>query len=127
MRVVVVWDVAHVVIHVMLEGEVLCDNGSQAFVHVFENCIFGFRSVFTPNNHRHCANFALCNPANIIFMKPLSDSRRLAEIAVVRRRHPTHDINQCAGLGQHAIAQQRRPLRQDLHHLEGAAQARSPQ
>jgi hypothetical protein len=81
-RVVVIGDVAHVVVDVMLEREVLGDHHRELVVHVRE-LIGGRRHAVTaPHNHRDRADLTLRDPADVVLVEPLRDARRLAEIAV---------------------------------------------
>jgi glucose-1-phosphate thymidylyltransferase len=82
-RVVVVGDVPHVVVDVVLEGEVLGDDRGQAFVHVRELGGGRLGAVATPDDHRSRADLALGDPADLVLVEPGRDPRRLAEVATV--------------------------------------------
>jgi glucose-1-phosphate thymidylyltransferase len=81
--VVVVRDVPHVVVDVVLEGEVLADDVGQPLVHVGE--LFGRRlgAVPAPYDHRSRADLALGDPADVVLVEPGRDPRRLAQVAVM--------------------------------------------
>ena len=81
--VIVVGNVAHVVVDVVLEGEVLLNNECQALVHVGELVGRRLGAVAAPDDHRRRADLALRDPADLVLVEPGRDPRRLAEVAVV--------------------------------------------
>ena len=82
-RVVVVGDVAHVVVDVVLEFEVLRDDAGQPRVHVRE--LVGRRgdSVPAPDDHRDGADLAFGDPADVVLVEPRRDPRGFAQITAV--------------------------------------------
>lgn len=89
-RVVVVRNVAHVVVDVVLEREVLDHNRLEPGVHVHQVLLGGLGTVVTPDDHRNRADLALCDPAHVVLMEPRRDARRLAEVAVGTNRERVH-------------------------------------
>jgi glucose-1-phosphate thymidylyltransferase len=80
-RVVVVGDVPHVVVDIVLEGEVLRDDRGQALVHVGELGGGRLGAVATPDDHRGRADLALGDPTDLVLVEPGRDPRRLAQVA----------------------------------------------
>src|SRR3954447_17940703 len=62
-RVVVVGDVAHVVVDVVLELEVLGHDGREPPVHVLEMVGRRFHAVEAPHHYRHRADLTFGDPA----------------------------------------------------------------
>ncbi len=80
--VVVVGDVAHVVVDVVLVGEVLGDDGGEALVHVGELGGGRLGPVAAPHHHRGRADLTLGDPADLVLVEPGRDPGGLAEVAV---------------------------------------------
>ena len=78
--VIVVGDIAHVIIDVMLKIEKLFDHRAELRLHVLHVILRRFDPVMAPHDHRRRANLTLGNPADVVFVKPLSDLGRFAEI-----------------------------------------------
>ena len=84
-RVVVVGDVAHVVVDVVLEREVLAHDRGQTGVHVREGRFRWRHAMVTPHHHRYRTDLAFRDPTDVVFVEPGRDARRLAEVAVLDR------------------------------------------
>src|SRR6186997_3371099 len=82
-RVVMIGNVAHVVVDVVVELEMLGDHERELGVHVLELGGRRFDPVPAPHHHRHRADLAFRDPADVVLVEPLRDTRRLAKIAVV--------------------------------------------
>lgn len=76
--VVMVGDVAHVVINVVREIKMLCDNGRKLIMHVGQVIVRRNDTMVSPHHHGRRANLTLRNPTNVVFMEPLCDFGGLA-------------------------------------------------
>ena len=109
-RVVVVGDVAHVVVDVVLELEVLRRRPWRAVVHVRELVGRRLDAVAPPHDHRHRADLTLGDPADVVLVEPRCDPRGLAEVAAVgvlvgcRPCRPTLGRRSTARIGSRCIA-----------------------
>ena len=83
MGVVVVRDVAHVVVDVVVEVEVLLDDHREASVEHLLHVRRGVGIVDLPHDHRDGADLALRDPAELVLVEPGGDVSGLAEVAVV--------------------------------------------
>ena len=83
MRVIVVGDIAHVVVDIVRELEMLGYDERKPLVHVFE--VLGWRAhaVPTPHHHRHRADLAFGDPADVVFVEGGGDACRLTEVTTV--------------------------------------------
>src|SRR5436190_18214925 len=81
-RVVVVRDVAHVVVHVVVEGEVLTYDHREPVVQLALHMLRRIRVVAPPHDHRHRADLALRDPAELVLVEPRRDSGFLAQITI---------------------------------------------
>ena len=81
-RVIVVGDIAHVIVHVDL-AELASRDLAEPLVHVRQMLRGRFRAVETPHHHRHIAHIALGDPANIVFVIPRRDAGCSTEITSV--------------------------------------------
>jgi len=93
MRVVVVGDVSHVVVDVVLEGEVVRNHRRQPGAHVGQVLFGWFDAVVPPHDHRNRADLTLRDPADVVLMEPRGYPRRFAEIAVGAHRELVHRLN----------------------------------
>lgn len=85
MRVVVVGDLPHVVIDVVLYGQLFDGDLGQPIVHV-PKCLRGRRSsVVPPHNHRDMTDLAVGDPAHVIRVEPLRAAISLAQLAGLPR------------------------------------------
>lgn len=82
MRVIVIGDVAHVVVHVMNEPKVRIDHQGKLAMHVVLQFDRRRRIVLTPYHHRYCADLAFGDPAHIVLVEPWRNSRGLTQVAI---------------------------------------------
>jgi enoyl-CoA hydratase/carnithine racemase len=54
---------------------------AQAGMHMLERLGRRLNAMLAPDHHRHCADFALGDPAQVVLVVPGSDARRLAQLA----------------------------------------------
>src|SRR6185503_9088207 len=66
-RMIVVWDIAHVIVHVDL-AELTSRDLAEPLVHVRQMLRGRLRAVEAPHHHRYIAHIALGDPANIVFV-----------------------------------------------------------
>src|SRR5262249_4688076 len=81
----VIGDVPHVVVDVVLDGQLLGRDLAQAVEHVLEVGGGRLAAVLPPHDHRDRADLALGDPADLVLVVPGGDPGRLTEIAVRRR------------------------------------------
>ena len=82
MRMIVVGDIAHVIVHEDLP-ELVSGDFTETRVHVGQMVDGRLRAVEAPHHHRHVANIALGDPANIVFVVPRGDAGCATEITPV--------------------------------------------
>jgi hypothetical protein len=82
MRVIMVGNIAHVIVHVNVAELASCYL-AEALVHVTQMLGRRLRAVKTPYHHRHVAHITLGNPANIVLVVPGRDAGRSTEITPV--------------------------------------------
>jgi hypothetical protein len=76
----VVGDIAHVAVDPEL-AETLGGHLAKPGVHVTELLVGRLGTVRAPDDHRHLADVALGDPADLVLVIPGGDARGLAEIA----------------------------------------------
>src|SRR5437773_12507828 len=81
-RVVVVGDVAHVVVDVVLEREVLTHDHGQSRVQLDLHVLGRTGVVAAPHDHRYGTDLTLCDPAELVLVEPRSDASFLTEVAL---------------------------------------------
>lgn len=82
MGVEVIRDLAHdaVVVPPVL-AEATGGGFAEASKHVVDFVILRFSPVLAPDHHRRVADFAVGHPANLVFVVPMGQPGRLAELA----------------------------------------------
>ncbi len=73
-----VGNIAHVIVNVVREIEMLCHNRRKLSVHMGEMIVGRNDAMVSPDHHGRGADLTLCNPTNLVFMEPLGDFCGLA-------------------------------------------------
>jgi len=79
---VVVGDIAHVIVDVDLP-ELTSRDLEETLVHVGQMLDGWLRPMVSPHHHRHVADIALRDPANVVFVVPRGDAGCATEITPV--------------------------------------------
>ena len=68
-----VGNIAHVIIDIMLEVEEFFHYRAELDLHMVHVFRWRLDSMVAPHHHRSCTDFALGNPADLVFVEPLGD------------------------------------------------------
>ena len=81
MRVVMLGNLTHVVVHVVLVLEEFRHHRGQAIVKVRLDVVARIRVVGPPHHHRHATHLAFGDPTDVVLVEPFRQSRLFTQFA----------------------------------------------
>jgi len=99
----VVGDVAHVIVQPVLADLNHC-HVAQARVHVRKVVGRRIGAVPAPDDHRHCADLALGDPADVVLVEPRRDPVSAAEQAAVEAVEGAQEVDDTVRRAERRLA-----------------------